>query len=77
MTYNSSQPFDKYNCFHIQDFQKEDSVIVMIDDKRVKGRVTFVNESTNTIQWVDVESCTHDSSIEDFIYLAKFEPDWI
>lgn len=70
-------PYDKHYCFSIYDFQNGDSVIVMVDNQRVKGRVSEVNESENIVYWKSVDNVLREAVMDDFVYLAQFDKDWI
>lgn len=68
---------DQHFCFFIQDFQEGDSVIVVVDGKRVKGRVASVGKRDNSVFWADANDGIRKASLDDFAYLGPYDKDWL
>jgi hypothetical protein len=68
---------DKYFCMFISDFQEGDSIHVLVNGSRVRGRVKTVNKTDNVIIWVDMYEESRTASLDDITYLAPFDKNWI
>ena len=68
---------DRHFCFFIDDFQENDSVIVMVNGNRIKGRVVGVDQVYNTVSWKDSDDVVRISVLDRFAFLGPFEKDWL
>lgn len=68
---------DKHFCFFIQDFQEGDSVYVVVEKQRVRGRVVAINKRDNIILWEDAVGVVNRAVLDDFAFLAPFDSEWI
>lgn len=68
---------DKYDCFNIRDFRKNDSIIVLTDERtRMRGVVTSVDESYNLIHFAS-NSGEFVTDLNSVVFLDSFRRGWL
>ena len=68
---------DRYDCFNIRDFRKNDSIIVLTEgSRRMRGVVTSIDESSNLIHFRSGEG-EFVTDIEGIVFLDNFRRDWL
>lgn len=72
-----NRSIDVHFCFFIQDFEEGDSIIVIRNKQRVKGRVMGVDREENIVYWMDKERKVQSSVLDEFSYLGPFDQGWI
>jgi hypothetical protein len=74
---STNKPCDKHFCFFIQDFREGDSVYVMVNRQRVRGRVVAVNKRENVVLWEDGDGVISRSVLDEFSFLGPFDSEWV
>lgn len=69
---------DRYDCFNIRDFRKNDSIIVLVErgKRRLRGVVTYVDEETNMISFVTNEG-DYMTDINSIVFLGEPKGGWL
>jgi len=68
---------DRYDCFNIRDFRKNDSIIVSTKgSKRMRGVVTSVDESSNLIHFRSSEG-EFITDVNGIVFLDDFRRAWL
>jgi len=68
---------DYYDCFHIRDFRKHDSIIVLMSgNRRVRGVVVSVDDESNLITFSSSEG-EYVADINAIIFLDDYRREWL
>jgi hypothetical protein len=68
---------DSDGCFSISDFRENDSVIVSIGGKRVKGRVAHANHSDLSVAFRTSDGVLKSANINQVVLLKGFDAEWL
>lgn len=68
---------DYHDCFHIRDFRKHDSIIVMMSgNRRVRGVVVSVDDASNLITFNSKEG-EYVTDINAIVFLDDYRREWL